>query len=144
MFVGREQREGTAQGRRDDRPVPPAVAFTGFGPVRGIGPCRNFRLRRRVEKQRGAFPQIERKPCLLYTSLLKKWGASHGSPFSSPSAPKAFDWGRNGSFPGRGVCFAGVRPFFGKSYQRIKKMGTVLQCSFFYGLRDFNGTVESQ
>ena len=58
LFVRGEQGEGAAQGRRDDRPVPPALALTGFGPARGIGPCRSFRLRRRVETQRGPFPQI--------------------------------------------------------------------------------------
>lgn len=56
-----------------------------------------------------------------------------GSPFSSPSAPKAFDWGRNREFSRRGGCFAGVRPFFGKSYQRITRRALYCSARFFVG-----------
>ena len=132
LFVGREQREGTAQGRRDDRPVPPAVAFTGFGPVRGIGPCRNFRLRRRVEKQRGAFPQIERKPAFGIGVDAKVKAAPHpvGQHVDDPAIRKVFaqphDIGRRCAADGD---FVRRKEKEGSLAARAKKQETFAACA---------------
>ena len=54
-------------------------------------------------------------------------------PSPAPPLPRLSIGGGTGVFPAGGGCFAGVRPFFGKSYQRITRRALYCSARFFVG-----------
>ena len=92
------------------------------------------------------FCRVSAASALISVLLCRIWGSGelevgkgpfeevgsilYGPPFQ-PSAPKAFDWGRNGSFPAGAVCRG--KAFFGKSYQRITRRALYCSARFFVG-----------